>query len=183
MRLDDKDKQLLGQSARAALNAAVNGKSYGPMPSDRPALLEQCGCFVTLKTNGALRGCLGCFTSDQPLYETVPEYARHSALDDPRFRSQRIQPDELDQVDVEISVLSPLAVCTDPEHIVLGRDGIYVRQGGRSGCFLPQVAEETGWSVDEFWGHCCQDKAGLDWHAWQQSGIELFTFTADIFSA
>jgi uncharacterized protein, PH0010 family len=183
MQLDAGDRETLAITARKALDAAVRGESYAPPATERPALLAHCGCFVTLKTGGALRGCLGCFTADQPLYRTVPEYAGHSALDDPRFRGNRVKPEELESVDMEISVLSPLSPCGDPENIRLGIDGVYVRRGGRSGCFLPQVATETGWSVDEFFGHCCRDKAGLEWDAWRMPGTEVFCFTADIFTA
>lgn len=163
---------------RAALAAAVKGEGYQPDDPGLPGLEEKCGCFVTLKTAGRLRGCLGCFTSDDPLWKTAPEYAAHSALRDPRFSGQRLTPPELPGVDVSISVLSPLQPCAEPEAITLGVHGIYVKAAGRSGCFLPSVARETGWSLDEFWGHCCQDKAGLAWDAWKNPGTELYTFTA-----
>ncbi len=181
MRLDDGDKRILADIARQALAAALAGKPYTPTMSDRPALQEKCGCFVTLKTCGALRGCLGCFTSELPLYRTVAAYAAHSALDDPRFTRNRLKIDDVDKVEMEISVLSPLKPCADPEAIRMGTDGIYVKHYGQSGCFLPQVATETGWSVEEFWGHCCRDKAGLEWDAWRAPGVELWTFTAEVF--
>ncbi len=82
---------------------------------------------------------------------------------------------------MDVSVLSPLEPCADPEAILPGVHGIYVRRDGFSGCFLPQVATEQKWGVDELWGHCCRDKAGLEWDAWKKPGIELMTFTADVF--
>lgn len=156
----------------------MKGEEYLPADPGLAELEMKCGCFVTLKTQGNLRGCLGCFTSPEPIWKTALAYARHSALDDPRFGGRRLRADELDRVEVSISVLSPLAPCADPEAIRLGVDGIYVKSGGRSGCFLPSVARETGWGVEDFWGHCCQDKAGLEWDAWRRPGVELYTFTA-----
>lgn len=175
------EREALAGIARAALEAAVSGKRYVPPEHfDSPALLAKCGCFVTLKTDGRLRGCLGCFVSDQPIVETVAEYARLSALEDPRFGGNRIRPAELGKVDIDISILSPLEPCENPHSIIPGTHGVYVRQGRHSGCFLPQVATETGWNVDEFWGHCCRDKAGLAWDAWTKPGVELYVFTAEI---
>ena len=184
MALTENDKHALASIARAALSAAVaGGKHFAPDDPGLPNLLEKRGCFVTLKTNNRLRGCLGCFTSEQPLYRTVAEYTRFSALDDPRFSGQRIREDELPAVAIDVSCLTPLAPCAEPENITLGMHGIYVRSGMRSGCFLPQVATETGWNVEEFWGHCCRDKAGLDWDAWRRPEVECMTFTADVFDA
>lgn len=182
MALTDADKKALAGIARESLAAAVKGVRYAPEDPGLPDLLENRGCFVTLRTGGRLRGCLGCFTSELPLYRAVAEYARFSALEDPRFEGRRIREDELGGVEIDVSCLTPLAACDDPENITLGVDGIYVRAGGRSGCFLPQVATETGWSVDEFWGHCCRDKAGLEWDAWRRPDVECMTFTAEAFS-
>ena len=180
MVLTTEDRRVLGKIARESLAAAVSGERYEPVDPGRPALEERCGCFVTLKTKGQLRGCLGCFTSAEPLWRTAAAYARHSALEDPRFGGNRLRAPELPGVEMEVSVLSPLRECSDPSAITLGVDGIYVRSGGRSGCFLPQVATETNWSVEDFWGHCCRDKAGLAWDAWRQAGTECSTFTAEI---
>ncbi len=174
------EKQQLLAIAREALAAAVESSQYQPARPQDEALSGKYGCFVTLKTAGSLRGCIGCFTSETPLYQTVADYTRHSALEDPRFVSQRLTPRELPQTTIDISVLSPLQPCPDPEAITLGVHGIYVSKGMRSGCFLPQVATETGWTVDEYWGHCCRDKAGLGWNAWREPGIELMTFTAEV---
>lgn len=178
--LTPEEKKELLTTARASLAAAISGREYRPEPSGKPGLSQHCGCFVTLRTNGMLRGCIGCFTSDQPLYKTVADYARHSALDDPRFSGRRLAGGELDAVRIDVSVLSPLEDCPEPERIRLGEHGIYVRDGMRSGCFLPQVATETGWTVEEFWGHCCRDKAGLDWDAWRRPGVETKVFTAEV---
>ena len=181
MTLDGDDRRIVARLIRESLAAAVTGREYVPPRQDRPALLEKRGCFVTLKTRGELRGCIGCFTAERPLYQTVAAYARHSALDDPRFSGRRLRPEELESVAVDVSILSPLEPCAEPEAIVPGVHGIHVSNGTQSGCFLPQVATETGWSVEELWGHCCRDKAGLDWDAWRKPGIRLMTFTAEVF--
>lgn len=185
MTLTEKDKRTLAAVARAALAAAVRGEAYAPPAPEpeQPALLENRGCFVTLKTDDQLRGCIGCFTSPNPLYQTIAEYTRASALEDPRFRGNRIREAELQNVAMDISCLTPLAPCPNPENIILGTHGVYVRANGRAGCFLPQVATETGWSVEEFWGHCCRDKAGLSWDAWTHPATDRMTFTADVFDA
>ncbi|MDR1613297.1 MAG: AmmeMemoRadiSam system protein A [Planctomycetota bacterium] len=181
MNLSPEEKNILRRIAREAARTAVLGLEYRPPAVASPLLANPGGgCFVTLKTAGRLRGCLGCFSSEKPLFQTVGEYARRSVLEDPRFAGNRIREDELDGLDTEISVLSPLVPCPDPLAIRLGKDGIYVRKGFRSGVFLPQVATETGWNIGEFWGHCAHDKAGLPWDAWKDPDVELMTFTAEI---
>jgi AmmeMemoRadiSam system protein A len=179
--LDADDRGVLAGIARAALGAALSGQRYEPSNPGRPALEERRGCFVTLKTAGRLRGCLGCFSSEDPLWLTVAEYAGYSALDDPRFARDRLGPGDLDRVEIEISALTPLTPCADPAGIVPGVHGIYVKKGGRSGCFLPQVATEQGWGVEEFWGQCCSGKAGLARDAWREPGVDVRTFTAEVF--
>jgi AmmeMemoRadiSam system protein A len=142
-----------------------------------------CGCFVTLKNHGRLRGCIGQFTSDKPLIELIIEMAKASATGDPRFFANPITPRELNELDVEISVLSPLKRTDDPLSLRLGVDGIYIRKGYASGCFLPQVAEETGWSKEEFLSYCCAHKAGLPSDAWRDKDTEVHFFTAEVFGA
>ncbi|MHC4886376.1 MAG: AmmeMemoRadiSam system protein A [Planctomycetota bacterium] len=178
--LNDSARTFLKGLVRDALVDALNGRELSVADCDTLELQAECGCFVTLKTHGQLRGCLGRFTSDLPLWKTVPLMTRQSALEDPRFAGSRLRPEDLPQITYDISILSPLQPCADPRSIELGRDGIYIRQGMRSGCFLPQVATETGWSIEEFWGHCCQQKAGLAPNAWEGGGVERFTFTAEV---
>ncbi len=180
MKLDDADKAVLADLARQALRAAVSGDDFTPDDPGRDQLDSRGGVFVTLRTHSDLRGCIGCFTSDNPLWRTVPEYTRLSALEDPRFVGRRLTARDFPEVEMDISVLSPLEPCSDPDGIVLGKHGIYVRQGRQSGCFLPSVATETGWNVEEFWSHCCREKAGLAADAWRHPETELFVFTADV---
>ncbi|MHC5054853.1 MAG: AmmeMemoRadiSam system protein A [Planctomycetota bacterium] len=173
--------------ARRAVEAAVRGEpepDFPPEATEGPVggeLAEPRGCFVTLKTRGRLRGCLGHFEADAPARERVREMARASTLDDPRFGGDRIRPDELGEVDIEISVLYPREKVDDPLSIELGRDGIYVRRGARSGCFLPQVATETGWTKEQFLSNCCLHKAGLEADAWRETSTEVLRFRAEVF--
>jgi len=171
------------QIARGAVRAAVLGKEPPKPSSDDPDLTAPCGCFVTLKNHDRLRGCLGQFTSDGPWVERVVEMAKASATSDPRFLADRIVPSELDELDVEISVLSPLKKVDDPLSLRLGTDGIYIKRGYSSGCFLPQVATETGWTEEQFLSYCCSHKAGLADDAWKDPKTDVFLFTADVFGA
>jgi AmmeMemoRadiSam system protein A len=173
-------KRLL-QIARQSVAAAVQGKPLPKLDETDPELQGRQGCFVTLKNGENLRGCLGHFTSAKPLWKLVNETARASATEDPRFWSYPITPDELGSLNIEISVLSPLQRIANPLAIELGVDGIYIRRGAAAGCFLPQVATETGWSKEEFLSHCCSHKAGLSADAWRDPGTEVLTFRAEVF--
>lgn len=181
--MDGRQQKLLLSIVRDVVRAAVQGKSCLVPPTDDPELTAACGCFVTLKNRGRLRGCIGRFTSDRPLIEVVVEMARASATSDPRFTSDPITSDELGDLDVEISILSPLKKTDDPLSLRLGVDGIYIRRGYATGCFLPQVATEAGWSEAEFLSYCCSHKAGLPPDAWQDPQTEVYLFTAEVFDA
>ncbi len=179
--LSNEARMTLVQIARQALQEAVAGQEFLPEDPGLEELHAQCGCFVTYRTGGRLRGCLGCFTSADPLYRTVAHYAFLSATEDPRFAGNRIRPDELGRVDLDISVLSPLTPCDDPLAIELGTHGIYIKRGFQTGCFLPQVATETGWSKEAFWIQCCATKAGLAADAWKNDPeVERYVFTAEV---
>jgi len=106
-----------------------------------------------------------------------------SATGDPRFFADPISADELEQLDIEISVLSPLQRTDDPLSLRLGTDGIYIKKGRASGCFLPQVATEAGWGKEEFLSYCCAHKAGLPADAWKDPKTEVYLFTAEVFGA
>lgn len=181
--MDKEHERSLLRTAHEAVIAAVNGQSAVAPTSDEPELVSACGCFVTLKNSGRLRGCIGQFISDRPLIELVSEMAVAAATKDPRFLADPIGPSELDSLDMEISVLSPLTKTEDPLSLRLGIDGIYITSGQRSGCFLPQVATETGWNEREFLTHCCVHKAGLGPDAWEKSDTDVYLFTADVFGA
>ena len=177
---EQSQRELLSM-ARSAAKAALEGAWVSYDPSDNPELQVKAGCFVTFKNNGVLRGCIGRFTSDEPIWKTVRDMAVSSATRDYRFSANPISPAEVPELEIEISVLSPLRKVSSPlEEIKLGRDGVVVKDKGRSGTFLPQVATETGWSLEEFLGHCASDKAGLGWQGWKSPTAEIFTYTATI---
>jgi AmmeMemoRadiSam system protein A len=181
--MTDEQKRLLLAVARDSVTAAVKGASVEIPKTDDPKLLAHCGCFVTLKNGGELRGCLGNFVSDKPLIELVHDMASASATQDPRFFHEPITPEELDELDIEISVLSPLKKTDDPLSLRLGVDGIYIKRGWASGCFLPQVATETGWSKEQFLSCCCTHKAGLPPDSWKDPKTEVYLFSAEVFGA
>jgi AmmeMemoRadiSam system protein A len=183
--MNEVQRKTLLKVARDTVEAVIrNPKSeIGNPKSDDPQLNAHCGCFVTLKNHEQLRGCIGQFVSEGPLIELVAEMAKASATGDPRFFADPIAPDELNELDIEISVLSPLQRTDNPLGLRLGVDGIYIKRGRASGCFLPQVATETGWSKEEFLSYCCAHKAGIAPDAWRQPGTEVYLFSAEVFGA
>ena len=181
--MNDAQKQTLLKTACDTVEAVIKREPTPRPQSDDPELNAQCGCFVTLKNHDQLRGCIGQFTSEVPLIELVVDMAKASATGDPRFLGDPITTDELSQLDIEISVLSPLQQTNEPLNLRLGVDGIYIKKGFASGCFLPQVATEAGWSKEEFLSYCCAHKAGLAPDAWQDAETEVYLFTADVFGA
>jgi AmmeMemoRadiSam system protein A len=181
--VNDAQKKILLRTARDTVKAILTGGALPKPKSSDPELNAHCGCFVTLKNREQLRGCIGQFTSDRPLIELVVEMATASATGDPRFFDDRITADEIDDLDVEISVLSPLKKTNDPLSLRLGVDGIYIKRGCASGCFLPQVATETGWSKEEFLSYCCAHKAGLPANAWKDPKTDVYLFSAEVFGA
>ena len=137
------------------------------------------GAFVTITKHGALRGCIGNIIGQEPLYETVRDMAVAAASQDPRFTPLRAV--ELKDIDVEISVLSKPRRVKDASEIQLGKHGVIVSANGHQGVFLPQVADETGWSKEEFLSQLCSQKAGLPADAWKDPDTALYVFTADVF--
>ena len=181
--MNENQKQTLLKVARDTVEAVIKGGPIENPQSDDPELNAPCGCFVTLKNQGRLRGCIGNFTSEGPLIELVADMAKASATGDSRFLADPITAGELDRLDVEISVLSPLQRTDEPLSLRLGVDGIYIKSGCTSGGFLPQVATEAGWSKEEFLSYCCAHKAGLAADAWREPETEVYLFTADVFGA
>lgn len=174
------EKILLLQIARKTVEKYVRERR---VPDDDPSrysenLKVHAGAFVTLKEHGELRGCIGRFTSDMPLYRLVREMAVASSTEDTRF--EPVKSAEISEIEIEISVLSPLKRISSTDQIILGKHGIYIKKGHSSGTFLPQVATETGWTIDEFLGHCARDKAGIGWNGWKDA--ELYTYEAIVFS-
>ncbi|MGE0087960.1 MAG: AmmeMemoRadiSam system protein B [Bacteroidales bacterium] len=142
-----------------------------------PSMKENCGAFVTLHKDGALRGCIGRFSTSEPLYKVVQQMAIAAATEDHRFSVVTV--DEMKEIDVEISVLTPMRKINSIEEIEMGKHGIYIKKGFYSGTFLPQVATETGWTKEEFLGNCSKNKAGLGWDGWKDA--EIFIYEALVF--
>jgi len=141
-------------------------------------LEEKLGLFVTLYKHGELRGCLGRFQMETELFESVRTMTISSAMHDHRFRP--VSKDEVTEINIEISVLTPLRKIKSISEIQLGIHGIYLKKDSHSGTFLPQVAVTTGWNLEEFLGHCSRDKAGLGWNGWKES--DIYTYEAIVFS-
>jgi len=182
MSLSEGERQILLEIAGSSVRAAVSGTSLPAPPEDiSPALRESRGAFVTLTRDRKLRGCIGLIESNLSLTQTVIKMAKAAATEDMRFPPLR--PEELNEIVIEISALSRLQKAASARDIVLGRDGVMVRAGGRSGVFLPQVAKETGWDLERFLSELCSGKAGLPGNAWRSSETELYTFTAEVFQA
>ena len=173
--LTDADKKLLKEIAYESIRDSLDGKPIRNAP--HATLNVKCGAFVSLHKHGRLRGCIGHFGEDYPLYEIVAEMARAAAFEDPRFTPVRRE--ELDDIDIEISVLTPMRRIQSLDEFELHRHGIYIRKGYRSGTFLPQVADEVNWTKEEFVAHCSQDKAGLGWDGWRDA--ELYVYEAIVF--
>jgi len=177
--LDDSDKIYLLDMARTTIKEYLSGKEYDQSSNANipKNLFVAAGVFVTLRIEDNLRGCIGNFSPEKPIYRTVQEMAI-AATQDPRFLPVTLE--ELSHIEVEISVLTPLHRIKSIEEFELGKHGIYIKKGNRSGTFLPQVADETGWSTEEFLGHCARDKAGIGWDGWKDA--ELYTYEALVFS-
>ena len=178
--LTEKQKRKLLKIARETLEYYLSKKELPEIKENDPVFKEKRGVFVTLKKNGHLRGCIGYIYPVAPLVEAVRRMAIESATGDPRFSP--VSFDELKDIEIEISVLTVPKRVKSADEIVLGRDGVIVKRGFNQGVFLPQVAEETGWSKEEFLRQLCWQKAGLSPDAWKDPETELYTFQAEVFS-
>ena len=176
--LSEGGKRLLHQIARRAIEDAAQGKPVPDFTVESQALREKKGAFVTLKKRGQLRGCMGYIKGIKPLYKVVGEMAVAAAFHDPRFNP--VTEAELSDLEIEISVLTPLKRIDDVGEIQVGRDGIYIKKGDYSGLLLPQVATEYGWDRKTFLEHTCL-KAGLPADAWKDGDTMICTFCAEIF--
>ncbi len=178
--LSTEDKKDLLEIARLTLDNYIGKGLIQPVNNDNysSALETHTGAFVTLNKNGNLRGCIGRFQPDQPLYQVVRDMTISASTKDYRFKP--VTRAELEEIELEISVLTPLVRIQDPSEILLGLHGIYIKKGPNSGTFLPQVATQAGWTLEEFLGHCARDKAQIGWNGWKDA--EIYTYEALIFS-
>ncbi|MBN2288966.1 MAG: AmmeMemoRadiSam system protein A, partial [Candidatus Glassbacteria bacterium] len=178
MGLTDQEKQYLLKLARDVICYVVAGGERPSAEAITPVLAEKRGAFVTIKKKGQLRGCIGYLEAVKPLVETVSEMAAAAALRDHRFPP--VSPGELDQLELEISVMSPIHRVADTAKIQVGHHGLIIRRGALQGLLLPQVATEYGWDRETFLAQTCR-KAGLPPDAWKMEGTEISAFSAEVF--
>jgi len=180
-KLTDEEKIQLLKLARTTIREDLDNKHTQTSSSDYSENLNKhCGAFVTLHKDGKLRGCIGQFEPNIPLYKVISQMAIASSQNDHRFSPVTLS--ELEDIDIEISVLTPMKKIDSIDEIELGKHGIYIKKGYYGGTFLPQVATETGWSLEEFLGHCARDKAGIGYTGWQDENTTIYTYEAIIFS-
>ncbi|HOK80214.1 MAG TPA: AmmeMemoRadiSam system protein B [bacterium] len=178
--LNRQQRETLLKIARQTIEYHLSGKKLPQLNITDPVLCEKRGVFVTLRKKGELRGCIGMILPRERLIDAVKEMAIESATGDPRFPPVALK--ELKDIEIEISVLTVPTKVSSPDEIVLGRDGVIVKKGFRQGVFLPQVADETGWTKEQFLSALCEHKAGLEPDAWKKPDTELYTFQAEVFS-
>jgi AmmeMemoRadiSam system protein A len=175
--LSEEGKDELLRLARTSIvNFLKGNKSVAYSPKNSGLLLER-GAFVTLKKDGALRGCIGFSSPVAPLYQMIIQAAVFAAFRDPRF--DPVTSAELKDLEIEISVLTPLKKINNPLLVDVGKHGLFISKGSRSGLLLPQVPVENNWTRLTFLEQVCL-KAGLPKGAWK-SGADLFIFTAIVF--
>ncbi|HEV2348642.1 MAG TPA: AmmeMemoRadiSam system protein A [Terriglobia bacterium] len=175
--LTESQQQSLLRLARQAVEASARNRPLSEMviPSDAPT--ECCGAFVSLHKGEFLRGCIGHIEVVKPLAQTVRECAFSAAMFDPRFHP--VTPEELAELRIEISVLSPFFDIT-PGQVEVGAHGLFVSQGTLRGLLLPQVAVQWKWDRERFLSETCR-KAGLHENAWRH-GARIQAFTAQVFA-
>ncbi len=177
--LNKEEKKYLLKLARETIKASLFDQ---PLPKAEPItenLKTKTGAFVTLNKRGQLRGCIGYVVGHRPLYQAIQELALSAAFNDPRFPP--VQKEEFNDLEIEISVLTPLEPVKDVSEIEVGKHGLMVRNGFYEGLLLPQVATEYGWDRQTFLEETCL-KAGLPPNAWRDPQTEIFKFSALIFS-
>ncbi len=176
--LSEHDKETLLHIAKTVIQSKVRGKPVPEFTVDSPVLKEKRGAFVTINKGGQLRGCIGYIQPYKPLYQTIEEMAVQAAFHDPRF--DPVTEREVPDLEIEISVLTPLKRIKDVEEIEVGKHGILIERGFHSGLLLPQVATEHGWDRKTFLEHTCL-KAGLPQDACKDEDTVISIFSADIF--
>jgi AmmeMemoRadiSam system protein B/AmmeMemoRadiSam system protein A len=176
--LSRKDQDKLLEIARKSIECKLAGKDMPDFSFVSDILKEKRGAFVTLKKQGMLRGCIGSFEPREPLYETIEEMAQSAAFSDPRFPS--VSAEELNDLTIEISALTPLKKIKNIDEIEVGKHGIYIVRGFYRGVLLPQVATDHKWDKITFLEETCH-KAGLPSHAWKDKETDIYIFSADIF--
>ena len=167
-----KYKQEILQIARQTIEGYVKERKIPKASPDDPIFKEKRGVFVTLMKHHQLRGCIGRFDPDESFLAVLQKMAVSSATEDYRFPP--VSADELKDIEIEVSVLSPLKKIASLDSFIVGRHGIYMKKGSRASTFLPQVATEQGWDKEETLKHLCL-KAGLDQDGWKDAEFYIYT--------
>ncbi|NUM81357.1 AmmeMemoRadiSam system protein A [bacterium] len=181
MDLTAADKAILLTIARSAVESAVTDTTLQDLDTRfdySPSLKMRAGAFVTLEKHHRLRGCVGLIEGERELYWTVNEAAISAALYDSRFNP--VERDEIKDLFIEISVLSPLETIKNPDEVVVGKHGLLIISGRHHGLLLPQVAVEHRWDRKTFLEQTCV-KAYLPKEAWQWKETAIQVFTANVF--
>jgi hypothetical protein len=177
--LNKEEQRILLNLAKQAVETYVRTNKIIEVEETNVNLNKHQGAFVTLKKDGELRGCIGEFEPDEPLCQVVIDMAIAAATQDPRFNP--VSKNELDDLEYEISVLSPLRKINSWKEIEIGKHGVEIRHGMHRGVFLPQVATENNWDLDTFMSILCTQKAGLPTDCWKNQETEIYVFTAQVF--
>lgn len=178
--LNREQRELLLTMAKETVESFVTTGQAPEFDVTDERLKQKQGAFVTLTKNGQLRGCIGQIVpTDEPLWQVVREMAVAACSEDGRFNP--VEKSELNELEYEVSVLSAPEAIDDWKKIELGKQGVIIRKGGRSGVFLPQVATETGWTLEEFLGQLCSQKAGLSPSCYKDKDTEIQIFSAQVF--
>jgi AmmeMemoRadiSam system protein B/AmmeMemoRadiSam system protein A len=175
------EKDKLFRIARQSILSALKNEKMPDWKVPEANLNVKRGVFVTLTNRGRLRGCIGNFQPSLPLYKIVSQMAAASATQDYRFAYNPVTESEMEQIEIKISILSDLKKIDSIDEIEIGKHGIWVKQGGRSGTYLPEVATELGWTKEQFLESCCAEKAGLAPDAWK-TGADIYIYTSQILS-
>jgi len=178
--LNEEQRQRLLKLARTSIESILEGRSPALSDGDfDEALRRPAGAFVTLRTKrGDLRGCIGSIRALEPLFKAVASSAVSAAFRDPRFFP--VRPDEMPQLELEISVMGPIEAVQDVAEIEVGRDGLIISKGRFAGLLLPQVATEYGWDRETFLDQTCI-KAGLPTGSWRSEDTKIDKFAAEVF--
>jgi hypothetical protein len=186
--LTEEEKTKLLRIARKSVKEAASGSKRGMGGAadaesaetrvTEESLKVEAGAFVSLHKGGKLRGCIGRFEAEGPLFRTVENMAKAASVND--FRFNKVTPEEVEDIDIEISVLSPLKRIGDVSEIEVGRHGLYIIRGSYRGTLLPQVASERGWDRETFLEQTCL-KAGIGKNEWKNEATEIYTYEALVF--
>ncbi len=178
MNISDHEKRIMLSAVRQYLESRLTGAETEELP-DLPIFSRKPGIFITLNKRKMLRGCIGHIIGQEPLSQSLYELAEASAFQDPRFPG--LKHSELEDIEIEISILSEPVKIEHWQDIEPGLHGILIRKGFHQAVFLPQVATEQGWDLTTTLRHLCL-KAGLNSEAYIDEDMEFRIFTATVFS-